>query len=138
MTTASTGWRIDPETLRLINPDLPDNGDRATSTKEQFGAQQWPPCPVCGATVEVDLIDVTLNEEDLRRNGRSYIAARWDCPRDCDQITKQRRHLSQQWGRDAASEIYFSCSCGISAGGISLEEFERLREEHRLESDRRR
>jgi hypothetical protein len=78
------GLAIDPETLMI------SGGDRVF-TAGQFALLVPPPCPVCGATVDVDRIDVTLNAEEEARRGRSYIIGRWECPHHCDPRTGQRR-----------------------------------------------
>lgn len=125
----ATGWRIDPDTLSLTNLDVPDRHSVIYSAQE-FAAQQWPPCPVCGTTVDVNQIDVTLNEEDERRNGRTYISGPWSCPRGCNPVTGQRLHYAQQFGGGADGGRSFRCSCGTEEYGLSADEFTRLREEH--------
>ena len=122
----TTGWRIDPETLSLTNPDAPDRFAAA-----EFASQRWPPCPVCGATVEPEQIYITANEEDHRLNGDTYIPGLWSCPRGCNPLTGQRMHYSQESGQDANGR-WFRCSCGVSEISLSWDDLAQLRDEHRI------
>lgn len=87
MTT--TGWRIDPDTLSLTNPDAPDR-----FTAEQFAAQQWPHCPECGRTVHVDRIPVPDGPWDLRPK---YLIGTWHCPSECKPRGADLATFSDPW-----------------------------------------
>lgn len=68
------GWRIDPDTLNLTNPDAP-----GIYSADEFDAQQWPPCPECGSTVHVDRIYTP----DGHHDPRPYLIGKWHCPSEC-------------------------------------------------------
>ena len=95
---------INPETLMI------DGLPSGVLTADQFSRLVPPPCPVCGAAVRIDRIDVTFNAEEEARRGRSYIAGRWECPHDCDPRTGQRRHYSQSYDC-AMGEDWLTCKC---------------------------
>lgn len=68
-------WRFVPGTMTLE----PEDGrpvDRLTA--EEVERQQMPPCPSCGATIELDWLDVhtTGDPEPM------YIPGAWSCPAD--------------------------------------------------------
>lgn len=57
---------LDPDTLVIVTlPDVP-------------GPDRLPPCPVCGATIVQEIIDVSTWD------GPAYIEGRWECPNDCN------------------------------------------------------
>jgi hypothetical protein len=89
-----------------------------TFTADQFAALPRPPCPVCGDTIHIDRIDVTLNEHDLIAYGRRYIVGRSSCPRGCDPTTGQRFHGYQEQGYGPAGG-YFRCSCGVDRSNLT-------------------
>lgn len=70
-----TQWRIDPETLNLAGPTGPPEG----YTASEFNAQVWPPCPVCGAMIEVRAIKM----DNPHGPEPTYLPGRWRCPRGC-------------------------------------------------------
>jgi hypothetical protein len=117
---------IDPETLLIAG----DAAKRAYSAAE-FAALESPDCPVCHLPATVQRLDVTLNAEDERLNGRSYIVGLWDCPRGCDPRTGRRCHSSQTFGK-GLDGWRFACSCegGAEHAGLSDAEFAALRREH--------
>jgi hypothetical protein len=102
-------------------------------TAGEFAAIEQPPCPVCGTPVEIERLDVTMNAEDERLNGRSCIAGMWSCPRDCDPRTGERRHYSQQFaaGPDGMS---FECSCGVKGEFLTGPELAAMLEQHKAPS----
>lgn len=74
--------RIGLDPPKLVGPQPPRPGGWTAS---EWARQQFPPCPNCGTTVEVDRVGGgTLSGEAL------YIDSRWRCPRNCD-LTKARR-----------------------------------------------
>jgi hypothetical protein len=110
------GLTINPETLLI------DGLERRAFTADEFARIAPPSCPVCGAQVTIDRIDVTLNEEDHRQHGRSYIAGMWECPRHCNPRTGQRMHLSQQaYYHPGGNRV--ACSCGDEQTGLATEDF---------------
>ena len=76
--TNTVQWRLHPRTLTLVGPPGPLPG----YTARQFAAQLWPPCPICGTTIEVSRINVhaQTDPEPL------FITGRWKCPRGCNPI----------------------------------------------------
>lgn len=117
---------INPETLLLSG--LPGN----TLTADEFAQLEPPPCPVCGAAVQIDRVDVTFNEDDLRANGRTYIAGMWHCPRGCNPRTGQRMHYSQSAELSIGDPgIRARCSCGDEAVLLSQAEEDAWRAIHR-------
>jgi len=94
-----------------------------TFTAEQWAALTMPACPVCGATVRVDRIDVTANEADLAAGGRTYMAGLWECPHGCDPVAMTRRHYGQSARTSPAFDgIELSCTCGdTTAAGTAAE-----------------
>lgn len=57
-----------------------DGHPEGTFTGQEWDAQQWPPCPVCGADGDVSSLDV-------RRFGDRFavlMIGQWECPNDCD------------------------------------------------------
>lgn len=89
-------WKIDPETCQLISPEP----SRAYSGAE-FAALPWPPCPVCGATIQVDRLDIQSCADPLP----VYIPGQWQCPNECDPRTPNKRQETELcvW--------YLSCGC---------------------------
>jgi hypothetical protein len=70
-------WRINPDTLQIE----PEDGQPAgTFTEQDLAVQQWPPCPVCGATIVQDFVDVHSSDDP----GPVYAPGVWLCPNDCD------------------------------------------------------
>jgi hypothetical protein len=118
-----SGLTADPETL-----DIPELAHRSFTAGE-FAAIEPPACPVCGAKVTIQRIEVTLNAEDEAANGRSYIAGMWECPRGCDPRTGRRRHFSQSFGLGLSGH-FFECSCGMKETDLTGAELVALREEH--------
>lgn len=67
-------WHLEPSTFGLY-------GGIAPSTLAGFAEQQWPPCPVCGTTIDVDAICVPTTPHDPEV---LYMMGQWHCPRGCD------------------------------------------------------
>lgn len=87
--------------------------DQGGYSAAEFDAMPRPPCPVCGAEMDVQRIDVTANAEAELAHGRQYLAGLADCPHGCDQRTGERRHYQQQARRGPAIDgIELTCSCG--------------------------
>jgi hypothetical protein len=72
-----TRWRINPETLAL-EPEDEQVGHIFTA--QDWQAQEWPPCPVCGTTINVAQVDVQTSQDPVP----TYIMGRWQCPNNCD------------------------------------------------------
>lgn len=68
--TERTQWSINPDTMAL------EGGPTGRLTGGQWNAQQWPPCPVCGTTVNVDRVDARewLDQVPM------YLMGGWECP----------------------------------------------------------
>ena len=115
---------INPETLLI------EGLEHRTFTAEQFARIEPPACPVCGATVEIDRIDVTFNAEEEARQGRNYIPGMWRCPHNCNPRTGQRMHYSQSVSSGIGSGYSLECSCGFSQQGLTGDELAALRQEH--------
>lgn len=79
--TDVTSWQIDPETLGLVGPAGPPEG----YTPRQFAAQMWPPCPVCGAMIQVNGIEVESPDDPEPR----ILPGPWRCPQGCDRRRQQ-------------------------------------------------
>jgi hypothetical protein len=73
----ATPWRIDPDTFTLIEPPRPR--PQGYTTRE-FDNQVWPPCPVCGATIEVQPIRMS----SLGDSEQLFIPGHTKCPRGCN------------------------------------------------------
>lgn len=70
-------WRINPRTFDLE----PIEGSRpGTFNGQDIRAQEWPPCPVCGATIDVDFVDVRGYADQFP----VFVMGAWECPNDCD------------------------------------------------------
>lgn len=99
-----TTLTVDPATHQI--PELAAR----LFTAAEFALIKPPDCPVCGAPVTIQRIDVTWNAEEEALHGRTYIAGMWECPNYCNPVTGQRWH---DWtivsGRDGAR---FRCLCG--------------------------
>jgi hypothetical protein len=48
-----------------------------------------PPCPVCLAPIEIDVIDVSTWE------GPAFIEGRWECPNGCDPRRGDPRYVGR-------------------------------------------
>lgn len=101
---------IGPETFELTGLD-------PSYTAAGFAALEFPACPVCGAMITVDRVDVTLNAADEAANGRSFVAGLHECPRGCDWRTGERKHFSVTWGQRTDGG-FVDCSCGVSVAGL--------------------
>lgn len=62
-------WRISPTGI------LTTSNAAGSYTDVEFDAQQWPPCPVCGATIDVDRVDCRMLCDPEPR----YITGQWRC-----------------------------------------------------------
>lgn len=75
----ATPWHFDPDSRQLAG------GPSRTLTGAEWRGQVWPPCPVCGSTIDVERIDVTSKGEAWAVGGvRRYIVGLWECPNECD------------------------------------------------------
>ncbi|GAA2861456.1 hypothetical protein [Nonomuraea rubra] len=72
-----TRWHINPETLNL---DPEEDRGTTTFTDQEWNAQEWPACPVCGTTIDVSRISTP----DLGDRTPKYIIGRWKCLYRCD------------------------------------------------------
>lgn len=75
--TAPTPWYIDPDTGHLTG------GPKSVLTGAEWREQVWPSCPVCGATIRVDRVEVTRFPPP-HGGVREYIVGMWECPNECD------------------------------------------------------
>ena len=75
--TQGLRWRINPETLGLEPIEGKHPG---TFTAQAFRAQEWPDCPVCGARIIVDDVDVRTAADRFP----VFMMGAWRCPNDCD------------------------------------------------------
>lgn len=57
-----------------------DGGPAGTFTAQEWRAQQWPPCPVCGADVEPQRVDIRTYSDKVA----VFALGPWECPNDCD------------------------------------------------------
>lgn len=73
----SRRWRINPQSLNVEPVDGQPVGD---FTAQEWDEQRWPDCPVCGARINVDRIDICTNTDPRHR----YICGAWECPNACD------------------------------------------------------
>lgn len=98
---------IDPRTAQIGG--LP----AGAMTASEFAHLVPPDCPVCGAQVTIDRIDVTFSAEEEAKRGRQYIAGLWECPHGCDPLTGQRVHYSQSYRTGMSFEgTECTCTCG--------------------------
>jgi hypothetical protein len=104
---SATGLSINPQTAQIDG--LPAGG----MTADEFARLVPPSCPVCGAQVVVDRVDITWDAEEEARLGRQYIAGRWECPHGCNPLTGQRRHYGQSYRTGKGFEgTECTCTCG--------------------------
>lgn len=76
-TSLARRWRINPETFDL---DPVDGDHPGTFTGQDTRAQEWPPCPVCGATIDVEFVSVQGQSDPFP----VFVMSWWECPNDCD------------------------------------------------------
>lgn len=69
-------WKLDRH--GQVVPE--DDGPVGTFTAQEWRAQQWPPCPVCGADAEPDRVDIRSHAERFP----VFVMGAWECPNDCD------------------------------------------------------
>lgn len=88
-------------------------GMHATYTGAEFAQLESPACPVCGATVTVQRIDITPDAEYEAQHGRLYITGLAECPHHCDIPRGERRHFGQsvRYGREFEG-AEATCTCG--------------------------
>jgi hypothetical protein len=106
-----------------------DGLTRRVFTAGEFARIDPPRCPVCGAKVTIERIDITANEEDEARNGRTYIAGMWECPHGCDPRTGERRHYEQKVS-SGIDGLALECSCGFSQAYLTGTDLAALAAEH--------
>jgi hypothetical protein len=70
-------WKINPKTYGL---DPEDGGPTGTFNGQEWRAQIWPDCPVCGERIEVDRINV----QGVGDRFPVFLMGMWQCPNDCD------------------------------------------------------
>jgi hypothetical protein len=92
---------------------------RDVMTAVEFDRIEPQPCPVCGATVDVEQVDVTPNAEYHAKHGRCYVAGPWSCPHGCNPETQQRYHGGYRVESDDET-TRLVCTCGgvSSPGGV--------------------
>lgn len=70
-------WALDPKTFQVV----PEDGEPVGMlTAQEWRAQQWPTCPICGEVGEPD-------RQDAREFGdrfAKFMIGAWECPNDCD------------------------------------------------------
>lgn len=49
-------------------------------TGQEWNANIWPPCPICGEIIYVDGVNV----QGLQDPYPVFLMGRWSCPNDCD------------------------------------------------------
>ncbi|WP_242890228.1 hypothetical protein [Actinomadura litoris] len=78
MSDLTTGrrWRLTSD--GQIEPE--DGQPVGTFTAQEWRAQQWPPCPVCGAQGEPEQVDIHGYADRFP----VLIPGAWECPNDCD------------------------------------------------------
>ncbi|MFD0856804.1 hypothetical protein ACFQ07_31520 [Actinomadura adrarensis] len=73
----SRRWRLDKHGQVEPVDGLPVG----TFTGQEWRAQQWPACPVCGsADAEPERIDVSEHKDRFPQ----FLIGAWECPNDCD------------------------------------------------------
>lgn len=88
-------------------------GPQATYTASEFAQLESPACPVCGATVAVQCIDITPDAEYEAEHGRLYITGLASCPHHCDIPRGERRHFGQSARTSRGLEgTEATCTCG--------------------------
>lgn len=70
-------WRINPNSRDL---EPVEGRHPGTFTGQDIRAQDFPPCPVCGDTIDVDFINVQGYADQFPK----FLMGRWGCPNDCD------------------------------------------------------
>lgn len=75
--TGGRRWRLNPTTFQ-VEPE--DGGPAGTLTGQEWRAQQWPKCPVCGGQGEPQRVDV----RELSDQFGVFIPGAWECRNDCD------------------------------------------------------
>lgn len=73
----SNRWRINPETFML---DREDGVVITSFTAQDWRAQQWPDCPVCGAPIDVAQVNIQGSGDPFP----VYAMGAWQCPNHCD------------------------------------------------------
>lgn len=74
--TKGRRWKLTPD--GYVVPE--DDGPVGTFNGQEWRAQEWPPCPVCGADAEPERVDVS----EYRDRFPVFTLGAWECPNDCD------------------------------------------------------
>lgn len=75
--SAGRRWRLTPD--GQVEPE--DGGPVGLFTAQEWRAQQWPPCPVCGSTnAEPQRVDASQITDRFPK----FVVGAWECPNDCD------------------------------------------------------
>lgn len=107
-----------------------------TFTAEQFARLDRPPCPVCGAPIDFERVDVTTSWHFEKTGEHQYIVGPWRCPHDCDPVKGERRHYSQSLIAGSTPDgPTFRCSCGFEEDGVSGERIDELCAEHDMRAN---
>jgi len=103
-----------------------------TFTDITFGMLAHPPCPVCGAPIDFQQIDITTQDHFWRTQERQYIAGPPECAHGCNLMTGERMHYEQSVSRPGFQDGYdFRCSCGVAERNISGDRLAELLAEHK-------
>jgi hypothetical protein len=70
-------WRLSPVTFQ---PEPVDGKHPGTFTGQEWRAQEWPICPVCGEQGEPDRVDV----REMADQFPVFVMGAWQCVNDCD------------------------------------------------------
>lgn len=92
--TKSRRWRINPRTCDL---EPVEGSHPGRFTGQDIRAQEWPPCPVCGAVIDVDFVNV----QGAADRFPVFLMGAWTCPNDCDPraILRARAEVEGRRGR---------------------------------------
>jgi hypothetical protein len=72
----SRRWRLNRD--GQVEPE--DGQPFGTFTAQEWRAQQWPTCPVCGAQGEPQQVDVSQIQDPFP----VFLIGGWECPNRCD------------------------------------------------------
>ena len=77
-------WRLNSD--GQVEPA--DGQPAGTFNGQEWRAQQWPPCPVCGST---DAAPQRVDISEITDRDPVYLMGAWECPNRCDPTPEQQR-----------------------------------------------